>query len=77
MNNPNNNQVLLGSSVLILINNKKVKYEIVNSSEVDIKENKISSACPLGKTLIGAEKGEERTFIVGDKKRNVKILDIK
>ncbi len=77
MDNLNNNQVSLGSSVLILINNKKVRYEIVDSSEVDIKNNKISSACPLGKTLIGAERGEERTFTIGDKKRSVKILDIK
>jgi transcription elongation factor GreA len=38
--------------------NKEVSYTIVTENEADLKQNKISSSSPIGKSLLGHKKGE-------------------
>lgn len=38
--------------------NKEVSYTIVTEKEADLKQNKISSASPIGKALLGKKIGE-------------------
>ena len=51
-------------------------YTIVGSKEVDPSNNKISSECPLGKALIGAQKDEIVTVKTTDSEYQVKIVEI-
>ena len=37
---------------------EEVSYTIVGSTEVNLKENKISNESPIGKALLGKKKGE-------------------
>jgi transcription elongation factor GreA len=76
MSSHKNNQVSAGSSVLVLLNGKKIRYKIVSSSETNPEEHMISNISPLGKALLGAEPGEEVKFSVRDREKNVKVLEV-
>jgi transcription elongation factor GreA len=53
-------KVVFGATVtLIDEDEKKVKYQLVGQAEADAKAGKISYNSPLGRALIGREKGEE------------------
>ena len=53
-------KVVFGATVtLIDEDEKKVKYQLVGQVEADAKEGKISYNSPLGRALIGRQKGEE------------------
>ena len=53
-------KVVFGATVtLIDEDEKKVKYQLVGALEADAKEGKISYNSPLGRALIGRQKGEE------------------
>lgn len=53
-------KVVFGATVtLIDEDEKKVKYQLVGQVEADAKEGKISFNSPLGRALIGRQKGEE------------------
>jgi transcription elongation GreA/GreB family factor len=77
---PCNDKVLeidFGDLVKIKIDNdieKEVK--IVKSSNIDPENGIISYTSPLGLALIGKKIGEKVEFEIGDKKREVQILDI-
>ncbi len=71
---PKGKKVMLGSEVTIEINGKKRQITITSSLEVDPLKNKISVDSPIGKTILGAKKGEERQLPNG---MTVKIIDIK
>lgn len=54
------NKVVFGATVtLIEQNDKRIKYQLVGQAEADAKAGKISYNSPLGRALIGREKGEE------------------
>jgi transcription elongation factor GreA len=54
------NKVVFGATVtLIDEDEKKVRYQLVGQSEADAKDGKISYNSPLGRALIGRQKGEE------------------
>ena len=54
------NKVVFGATVtLVDEDDKKVKYQVVGQVEADAKDGKISYNSPLGRALIGREKGEE------------------
>ena len=54
------NKVVFGATVtLVDEDDKKVKYQLVGQSEADAKDGKISYNSPLGRALIGREKGDE------------------
>ena len=51
-----------------------VEYAIVGSSEADVLQNKISNESPVGRSLIGAHKGETVTaFFIGRNKGTAKL----
>ena len=53
-------RVVFGATVtLIGEDEKKVKYQLVGALEADAKDGKISYNSPLGRALIGRQKGEE------------------
>ena len=56
--------VEVGSTVTIKKKgtNDKSTYQLVNSEEADISENKISYESPLGRSMIGKSKKEEFSF---------------
>lgn len=54
-----------------------ITYGIVGSTEVDMKNNKISNESPVGKALIGAKKGDEVDVETPGGVIKYKILSIK
>ena len=53
-------KVVFGATVtLVDEGDKKVKYQLVGQVEADAKDGRISYNSPLGRALIGREKGEE------------------
>jgi len=76
-NNKDEKRVQIGSEVLILLDNKKEKYQLVSPAEVDIFNNKISYQSPLGQKLMNKKEGAEFTFVTNENKKvKVKILEI-
>src|SRR5918992_4092241 len=54
------NKVVFGATVTLLDeNDKKIKYQIVGQTEADAKVGRISYNSPLGRALIGRQKGDE------------------
>lgn len=54
------NKVIFGATVtLVDEDDKKVKYQLVGQVEADARDGRISYNSPLGRALIGREKGEE------------------
>ncbi len=54
------NKVVFGATVtLVDEDDKKVKYQLVGQVEADARDGRISYNSPLGRALIGREKGEE------------------
>jgi transcription elongation factor GreA len=54
------NKVVFGATVtLVDEEEKKVKYQLVGQVEADAKDGRISYNSPLGRALIGREKGDE------------------
>ena len=54
------NKVVFGATVtLVDEDDKKVKYQLVGQTEADARVGRISYNSPLGRALIGREKGEE------------------
>lgn len=56
---------------------EEVEYTIVGSTEVDLAQNKISNESPIGKALLGREKGEIVEVDAPQGVINFKILSIK
>jgi transcription elongation factor GreA len=53
-------KVVFGATVTLLDeDSKKVKYQLVGQTEADAKVGRISYNSPLGRALIGRQKGEE------------------
>ena len=54
-------KVSYGSKVVLLDldTNKKVTYKLVSSEESNVKEGLISTASPIGQSLMGREEGDE------------------
>ncbi len=71
-------KVFIGSVVLVLINNEKSEYKIVDAIEADPLNQKISLDSPIGKALSGKSKGEKCEIeMPSGEKMEVKILEIK
>ena len=56
---------------------EEITYGIVGATEVDMKNNKISNESPVGKTLIGAKKGDEVEVETPGGVMKYKVLSIK
>ena len=74
----NNGKVIFGSTVKVqdLNTNKEISYRLVGQDEADIKKNLIFFKSPIGKSLIGKDKGEMITVNTPSGERNFEILDV-
>jgi len=74
----NNGKVIFGSTVKVkdLETDKKISYKLVGQDEADIKKNLIFFRSPIGKSIIGKDKGEMVTVNTPSGERNFEILDV-
>jgi transcription elongation factor GreA len=66
----------LGSTVVVDFEGEDERYTIVGAIEAKPSEGKISNASPMGRALLGARKGEERTFITPRGKQTIRVKRI-
>ena len=74
----NDGKVIFGSTVKVqdLETNNKISYRLVGQDEADIKQNLIFFKSPIGKALIGKNKGEMVSVKTPSGERNFEILDV-
>ena len=74
----NNGKVIFGSTVKVqdLETGKKITYRLVGQDEADIKMNLVFYKSPIGKALIGKDKGEMITVNTPSGERSFEILDV-
>ena len=74
----NKGKVIFGSTVKVqdLETDKKISYRLVGQDEADIKNNLIFFKSPIGKALIGKNKGEMISVATPSGERNFEILDV-
>ena len=74
----NNGKVIFGSTVKVkdLETDKKITYKLVGQDEADIKKNLIFFKSPIGKALIGKDKGEMIAVNTPSGERNFEILNV-
>ena len=74
----NNGKVIFGSTVKVLDLNTKMQitYKLVGQDEADIKKNLIFFKSPIGKALIGKNKGELVSVGTPSGERNFEILNV-
>ena len=75
----NNGNVIFGSTVKVkdLELNKKIEFKIVGKDEADISKNLIYFKSPIGKGLIGKNKGDLVEVTTPSGIRNFEILEVK
>ena len=56
--------------------NKTISYKLVGQDEADIKKNLVFFKSPIGKALIGKDKGEMITVNTPSGEKNFEILDV-
>ena len=74
----NNGKVIFGSTVKVkdLETDKIISYRLVGQEEADIKKNLIFFKSPIGKSLIGKNKGEMINVKTPSGERNFEILKV-
>ena len=74
----NDGKVIFGSTVKVqdLETDKKISYRLVGQDEADIKQNLIFFKSPIGKALIGKNKGDMVSVKTPSGERNFEILDV-
>ena len=74
----NDGKVIFGSTVKVqdLDSNKEISYKLVGQDEADIAKNLIFYKSPIGKALIGKDKGEMVIVNTPSGEKNFEILDV-
>ena len=74
----NDGKVIFGSTVKVkdLETNKNISYKLVGQDEANIKKDLVFFRSPIGKALIGKDKGEMVTVNTPSGERNFEILDV-
>ena len=74
----NEGKVIFGSTVKVqdLETSKEISYRLVGQDEADIAKNFIFFKSPIGKALIGKDKGEMINVNTPSGERNFEILDV-
>ena len=74
----NNGKVIFGSTVKVqdLNTNKEISYRLVGQDEADIKKNLIFFKSPIGKSLIGKNKGEMVVVTTPSGEKSFEILNV-
>lgn len=62
--------------LLDLNDDKEITYRIVLPEDADIKQNRISMASPIGRSLLGRQEGDEVSIDVPSGRKNFEVLDI-
>ena len=75
----NNGKVIFGSTVKLqdLESDVKITYKLVGQDEADIKKNLIFYKSPIGRAVIGKDKGEMVTVNTPSGEKSFEILDVK
>ena len=75
----NEGKVIFGSTVFLqnLDNNEKIDYKIVGKDEADLKQKLIYFKSPIGKALIGKNKGDLVEVLTPAGVKNFEIIDVK
>ena len=69
--------VVIGSTVVVEMNDEEHEFTIVGSVEADPVQRKISNESPVGKALLGLKKSEIIEIGVGPVRTKIKVLEIK
>tara|TARA_X000000368_G_scaffold415809_1_gene408325 strand:+ start:736 stop:1212 length:477 start_codon:yes stop_codon:yes gene_type:complete len=74
----NDEKVIFGSTVKVkdLNTNKNISYRLVGQDEADISKNLIFYRSPIGKALIGKNKGDIVSFTAPSGEKNFEILNV-
>jgi len=74
----NDGKVIFGSTVKVqdLESNKDISYKLVGQDEADISKNLIFYKSPIGKALIGKNKGDMVNVATPSGERNFEIQDV-
>ena len=74
----NEGKVIFGSTIKLkdLEANKEITYKLVGQDEADIKKNLIFFKSPIGKALIGKDKGEMITVNTPSGEKSFEILNV-
>jgi transcription elongation factor GreA len=74
----NDGKVIFGSTVKLqdLEANKQITYKLVGQDEADIKKNLIFFKSPIGKALIGKDKGDMVVVNTPSGEKNFEILNV-
>ena len=74
----NNGKVIFGSTVKVLDLelNKKISYKLVGQDEANISKNLIFFKSPIGKALIGKNKGDMANVVTPSGERNFEIQGV-
>ena len=74
----NDGKVIFGSTVKVqdLDSNKEISYKLVGQDEADIAKNLIFYKSPIGKALIGKNKGDLVNVKTPSGERNLEIQDV-
>jgi len=75
----NEGKVIFGSTVFLqnLDNNEKIDYKIVGKDEADLKKKLLFFQSPIGKGLIGKNKGDLVEISTPAGVKNFEIIDVK
>ena len=75
----NDGTVIFGSTVFLqnLDNNEKIDYKIVGKDEADLKQKLLFFQSPIGKGLIGKNKGDLVEISTPAGVKNFEIIDVK
>ena len=75
----NDGKVIFGSTVYLqnLDTNEKIEYKIVGKDEADLKQKLIYFKSPIGKGLIGKNKGDLVEITTPNGTKNFEISDVK
>lgn len=73
----NTDFVVIGSTVVVEMNDEVHEFKIVGSMEANPAQRKISNDSPVGKSLLGLKTGETIEIGAGPVKSRVKVLQIK
>ena len=74
----NDGKAIFGSTVKVqdLESNKEISYKLVGQDEADISKNLIFYKSPIGKALIGKNKGDIVNVSTPSGERNFEIKDV-
>lgn len=69
----------LGSTVLVLdaVKEEEITYRLVTVEEADVSKGQISTASPIGKSLLGKRAGDTVRFEIPGGSRELEILELK